>query len=623
MVKNVIKDIENSRIFTKDEQLSMKLEGSFEKAVRFIERNQICDVGLWQKFVELFRWHEDGCGDAWVSWRSEYWGKMMRSAAMVVKYTNDDGMYKILENSVRDLLTTADKHGRISGYSVEQEFTHWDIWGRKYVMLGMFYFMEICRDEKLKDEMTYAIKRQADYMIERIGHGKLDIRECSSNWEGLNSCSVLEPIVRLYKLTGEQKYFEFAEYIISTGFIQSANIIELAFEDKVSPHEYPVVKAYEMMSCFEGLLQFYYVTGIEKYKTAILNFGKRIINGELSIIGCSGCTHELFDHTAVRQTQTDYEGVIQETCVTVTWMKFAAAVLELSGDVSFADCIEQSFYNAYAGSFNTQRIPSVRYRVPDREHIVPQVLPFDAYSPLVSNVRGRATGGFNYFPDGTFYGCCACIGGAGAGVIPQIAVMKSQNGIVLNFYEKGIIETSGIKLCVDTDYPYDGKITIELETAAKAFDITLRVPQWCDGASITVNGQSQPCHKGYVTLSRQWTDKDVIVLNLPMAVKRVLPPKEAVNCDIFAGYTYGPLVLAADKRITDPDAILDVVEGTQKAVYCPEIREAELCLEVTLANGEKARLIDYASAGKTWSEESRCAAWLKRRRVSADNSRLS
>ncbi len=620
MVNNVVNEINNARVFTYDAETKMKLEGTLKDAVSFIERNQICDVGLWQRFVELFRWHGDGCGDPWVSWRSEYWGKMMRGSAMVVKYTGDSEMYKILENTARDILTTEDEHGRISGYSVDEEFTRWDIWGRKYVMLGMMYFMEICRDEELTRAMTESMCRQADYLIERIGNGKLDIRECSMNWEGLNSCSILEPIVRLYRLTGEKRYFEFAEYIISTGFIQSANIIELAIEDKVSPHEYPVVKAYEMMSCFEGLLQFYYITGIEKYKTAVLNFGKRIIDGELSIIGCSGCTHELFDHTSVRQTQTDYEGVVQETCVTVTWMKFAAAVIELSGDASFADRIEQSFYNAYLGSFNTQRVPSVRSGTKGREFLVPQVLPFDAYSPLVSNIRGRATGGINHFPDGTFYGCCACIGGAGAGVIPRMAVMKSEKGIVLNFYEKGVIETSApsgkpIKLTIDTRYPYEGKIDLTVETETdEEFSVSFRIPEWCENASVASAGKEYKCEAGYFALTKNWAKDGKATLTLPMKVKRVLPPKDAVNSDIFAAYTYGPLVLAADKRITDPDAVLDVIcDGSEKEVYCPEIREAEICLKVALASGQKVRLIDYASAGKTWSEDSRCAAWLRRK----------
>lgn len=615
MVNNAVNEINNARVLFKDDNAKMKFEGLLAEAVRFIECNQICDVGLWQKFVNVFRWHKDGCGDPWVSWRSEYWGKMMRGSSMIVKYTNDDGYYKILEHAVRDILTTEDEHGRISGYSVEEEFTRWDLWGRKYVLLGMAYFLEICRDEELSRDIIASMCRQADYIIERVGPGKLEIRECTKNWEGLNSCSILEPIVKLYKLTGDKKYFDFAEYIVSTGFIQSANLIDLAFEDKVAPHEYPVVKAYEMMSCFEGLLQFYYVTGIEKYKTAILNFGKRIIDAELSIIGCCGCTHELFDHSAVRQTQTDYEGVIQETCVTVTWMKFASAVLELSGDASFADYIEQAFLNAYLGSFNTHRNPSVKYREKGREHLVPQVLPFDAYSPLVSNRRGRATAGYNFFPDGTFYGCCACIGGAGAGVIPQIALLKSENGIVLNYYEKGVIKADDtLTLTVDTEYPYDGKVNITVEAEPKVFDVSLRIPAWCDNASVTVNGESYPCTKGYVTVNREWKTGDVIALDLPMEIKRVLPPEGAVNGDVFAAYTYGPIVLAADKRITDPDAVLDIdVEKGAVKVFCPEIRDAKLCLETKDTNGNTVRLVDYASAGKTWSDESRCTVWMRRK----------
>ncbi|MBE6703453.1 MAG: hypothetical protein E7585_08620 [Ruminococcaceae bacterium] len=620
MVHHVISELETARIFSKEAALRIKLEGTLAQAVRFIERNQISDVGLWKKCVQLFRDHKDGDGHWTATWRSEYWGKMMRGASMVVKYTQDDGMYKILEAAVRDLLTTADEYGRISGYSVENEFTRWDLWGRKYVMLGMMYFMEICRDEALNAEMVAAMVRHADYIVERVGPDKLDIRTCSKHWEGMNSCSILEPMVRLYRLTGDKKYLDFAEYIISTGFIQSANLIELAYADEVAPHDYPVVKAYEMMSCFEGLLQYYYITGTEKYKTALLNFGRRIMDGELSIIGCSGCTHELFDHTAVRQTQTDYEGIVQETCVTVTWMKFAMAMLELSGDVAYADHIEQSYYNAYFGSFNTHRVLTCDPKMDD----LPQVLPFDSYAPLVSDTRGRKVGGYNLFSDKTFYGCCACIGAAGAGTIPQIALMKSEKGLVLNFYEQGEIETltpagRALGIRMDTAYPYNGKVQLTLSLEApEAFELTFRVPAWCANATLTVAGKTERVPAGYVTRTAEWKNGDVILLDLPMAVKRVLPPAGAVNADIFAAYTYGPLVLAADKRITDPDAVLDVAVdekgyAASREVYCPEIRDAHLCLEVALTSGEKVRLIDYASAGKTWTEESRCAAWLYRK----------
>ena len=622
MVQKIVAE-KDLKIFTKLNNLNMFFEDTVKESVDFIERNQLYDVALWKKFVDIFRAHDDGRGDWYVSWRSEFWGKMMRGASMVTRYTNNNEIYAILENSIRDILSTEDEFGRISGYRVEEEFDYWDLWGRKYVMLGMMYFMEISKDDELNKQIIASMCRQADYIIDRIGNGedKLDIRKCSRHWEGLNSCSILEPVVRLYRLTGNKKYFEFAEYIISTGFILSDNLIELAYND-VSPHDFPVVKAYEMMSCFEGLLQFYYITGIEKYKTALINFGKNIIDTEFSIIGCSGCTHELFDHTAVRQTQTDYEGIIQETCVTVTWMKFASQLLELTGDSKYADKIEQSFYNAYRGSFNTNRIISNDKRHKDTLGTFSAVMPFDSYSPLVSDTRGRQTGGYNVLLDNTYYGCCACIGAAGTGVIPEIALLNQKNGIVISYYEKGVInattpQNSKLKISVDTEYPYNGKVKFALEIQKdEEIEISFRIPAWCDKATVCYKGETKEYSTGYATIKTIWSNADEIILDMPMKVKKVLPPEGAVNRDIFAAYTYGPLVLAADRQITNPDRVLDVISDANgfvdaKKVLCPEIKEAHVCFEVPLKSGKTAKLIDYASAGKTWDEKSRCAAWLR------------
>ncbi len=619
-MNNLVNEQKNSRVLVHDEQLNMKLCGSLADSVKFLERNQMCEVELWKKFVNVFRLQQDNMGVKWTLWRSEFWGKMMRGASMVVAYTHDDGMYRILEMSVRDMLSAQEPNGRISGYAPEKEFEAWDIWGRKYVMLGMMYFLEICRDKALEEQIIKSLCRQADYILENVGEGKREIRKCSKNWEGMNSCSILEPMVRLYRLTADKRYLDFAEYIVSTGFIESANIIELACEDKTAPHEYPVVKAYEMMSCFEGLLQYYCVTGIEKYKTAVLNFGRRIVNGEVSIIGCCGARNELFNHTSHKQTQTDYTGIVQETCVTVTWMKFAAALLELSGDVAFADCIEQSYYNAYVGAMNTHRVP---YSDFPKEKDVPQVLPFDSYSPLVAGRRGRRVGGYGIFPDGSFYGCCACIGAAGAGIIPRVALLRNDNRLVLNYYEQGVINSktpanAPIAISMSTEYPYDGKVEISLSLEkSESFALTVRVPAWCTDAHLYMDNNTQKIESGYYTVEREWKDGDKFTLNFAMPVRRVLPPKGADNENMFAAYCRGPLVLAADNRITNPDAQLDIAcdaNGTVAAreADCREIPEHKLCVELKLTDNSNIRLIDYASAGKTWTDESKTASWLYR-----------
>ena len=594
--------------------------GVLAKAIEFIRENQIMDVALWRKCVEQFRIHPAGEKRAW---RGEYWGKMMRGACMIQACTHDDELYRVLEDSVCDLLTTQDELGRFSTYTVELEFNGWDMWCRKYVLLGFQYFLEICRDDSLKERIVAAMCRHADYILDKIGSekGKMDILRTSRAWGAVNSSSILEPMVRLYRLTGVQRYLDFASYIVDRGFCLDGNLIKRALEDIRIPFEYPSVKAYEIMSCFEGLIAYYEVTGIEKYKTAALNFGKKVLETEVSVIGCSGCTHELFDHTSVMQTKNDYPGIMQETCVTVTLMKLCAALLKLSGDAMYADQIEQSFYNAYLGSLNTHHKKVVSEEQPEMD--IPQFLPFDSYSPLTAGTRGRKVGGYQSFGDGSFYGCCACIGAAGVGVMLQNACMRSEHGVVLNFYLQGNIDTatpSGkhLLLSIDTPYPYDGKVAVKLSLESEErFALTLRIPAWCRKADLTVNGEVYSTQNGYVTVTRIWKNGDTIVLTLDMTVERILPPVGAENENLYAAYRRGAIMLASDRRISDPEAAHPIVCDKNGSVEsricdCSEIPDHELCVELQQHGGTAVRLVDYASAGKTWDEDSKCAVWLYR-----------
>ena len=132
MVKKIIAE-KDLKALNKPFELDMYFEDTLKESVEFIERNQLFDVSLWKKFVDVFRAKDDGRGDWFVTWRSEYWGKMMRGASMVLRYTKNKELYRIIKSSVLDLLSCQDELGRISGYSKEQEFNAWDLWGRKYL----------------------------------------------------------------------------------------------------------------------------------------------------------------------------------------------------------------------------------------------------------------------------------------------------------------------------------------------------------------------------------------------------------------------------------------------------------------------------------------------------------
>ncbi len=414
-----------------------KYKGFVDSAFRFVEDAQLIKPELWTRFVNQFREDADYEG----GWRGEYWGKMMRGASLVYQYTKNEKLYSVLSHTVNEMIKSADENGRISSYAVNHEFDAWDLWCRKYVLLGMEYFLEICTDELQKRNIINSMCKQVDYIITKIGReedGKKEITTATRHWRGLNSCSILEPVVRLYNLTQDKRYFDFATYIVDCGGTDIENIFELAYENNLYPYQYPVTKAYEMTSCFEGLLEYYKITGNEKYKTAILNYANKILESDFTVIGCCGCTHELFDHSTVRQANTTNGEIMQETCVTVTLMKFFYRVHLLSGESKYADAFEISFYNAYLGSFNTEQIiePMIKKEYPDW---ISEPLPFDSYSPLTAGTRGNGIGGLKLMSDNHYYGCCACIGSAGIGLVPQMQLLKSEKGLVVNLYIDGEI----------------------------------------------------------------------------------------------------------------------------------------------------------------------------------------
>ncbi len=616
-----------------------KIKGVFADAVRFIEAEQLLDEALWAKFVHQFREKPDAAS---LAWRGEFWGKMMRGAASVYAYTHSEKLYTVLEKTVRDMLTVADSDGRVSTYVRENEFSGWDIWCRKYVLLGMLYFYDICKSGSLKSEILGFAIRHADYIMSHIGEGKQDITKTSQAWLGINSSSLLEGVVWLYEKTGEKRFLEFADYLVRRGGADGVNVIELALENKLLPYQYGVSKAYEMTSYFEGVLAYYRVTGIEKYKTAALNYGYALLDSEVSVIGSLGCTHELLDHTAVAQT-SKRDRIQQETCVTVTWMKYCASLYRLTGDTRFSDAMETSFYNAYLGALNTEHresenLPRKFFADGSSKTIVPSFMPFDSYSPLTPDARGNAVGGGQLFSDGSYYGCCASIGALGLGLYATHRLRCSGKRLTLTFFDDGESEiTLGggrVRVTVEGGYPKNGEVRITLDCDRPIdFELALRLPAWSENTVIT-SSRAHKTESGFAVFCGTWQEKTDIRLAFDMKLRRFDPvpwetdviytvpanrPKgfyfvvaqkvfRKSEEDHFVSLARGPIVLAADSRLGKPaDSLFPFPKNGAIPTYADGGREDAL-VSVHFSGAEEFTLIDYASAGKDW--QSKIGAWL-------------
>ena len=401
---------------------TIQIQPQAQRYLDFITENQLLDETLWRRFVSAYKTKAD---DADRGWRGEYWGKMMRGACLVYRCTKSERLYTVLRQSVEALLEAADADGRLSTYKRENECSGWDLWCRKYVLTGMLHFCDICPDPALVRRILTAMQAHADCIMERVGDqpGQIPITETSDFWLGVNACSILESVLDLYRRTQAPRLLAFAAYIIGTGGCSGGNLIELALQDTVAPYAYPEQKAYETMSFFEGVLAYYEVTNQPRYLDAVKRFVQKVQETEITIIGCAGCTHELFDHAAVRQTEK-LAHPSQETCVTVTWMRLCARLFLLTGEEVYADCVERAALNALYGSVNLFLQPVTDLR----SKAVLSGMPFDSYSPLFQSRRGQGVGGLKYFSDGTYYGCCACIGAAGLAVYPLTEALRKRAG---------------------------------------------------------------------------------------------------------------------------------------------------------------------------------------------------
>ncbi len=566
-----------------------------QNAIDFTLSHQLLDRKMWDRFVEPFKTEADAEDSGW---RGEYFGKTMRGGCLIYAFTGNEELYSVLSEAVEKLISAQSDDGRISSYSRENELDGWDMWCRKYVLTGLLHFYEICRDESFRERILNAAKGHLDYIAARVGNGddKKDIIDTGNVWggiSGLNSSSILEPVMELYKLTQKREYLDFAEHIIECGGSKKGNIIALAEANEIEPGDYPVTKAYEMMSLFEGVLAYYEVTEDKRWFNVVDSFAEAVNRSEITVIGSAGCTHELFDHSALVQTEPK-DTVMQETCVTVTWIRLCSRLYLLTGDKKYLDRVEYSYYNGLLGTLNTEGNNMKRGIGFEEYDLSP--LPFDSYSPLFNSRRGHGTGGLRFYRDGFFYGCCACIASAGVALMPLLSAVKSNDGIILNeFYDKKIeTDLDGNRISIEceghwlSDKPIHVKVNAE-----KEFSLYIRKPDWCNASVIASDSVEFEENADYIILKAKNTEFEI-------AVDKKLTPF-MLNGKI--AFNYGLLLLARDNAKHDEGDYNEALKLDNELVpkmLTPENGEL-VRLSLDTADGKSILLTDYISCGRKWS----------------------
>ncbi len=539
-------------------------------------------------------------------WQSEFWGKWILSAIAAYEYNHDPELLKIIQNAVSRLLETQTQDGYIGNYAPEAQLKNWDIWGRKYTLLGLLAYYDISADQKALE----AAKKLADNLLTQVGPGKADIIK-TGNFRGMPSSSILEPMVLLYRHTGEKRYLDFAKYIVEQWeTVDGPKLISKAADGVAVADRFPKPsnwwswdngqKAYEMMSCYEGLLELYRITGELSYLKSAEMAVQNIIETEINVAG-SGTAFECFYHGYQRQTDPTYHTM--ETCVTFTWIKLCNNLLRLTGNPKYADQIEKSVYNALMASmkFDGSQIAK--------------------YSPL----EGMRHEGEEQC--GMHINCCNANGPRAFTLIPKMALMTSGNEIFMNLYSQSsasiqLNPKNKVTLIQATTYPETGQIKISIQPEKpEIFTLSLRIPEWSNQTSITVNGNPvEGIHSGtYYKIKRGWNKDDQVVLNLDMTGRMI-------TLNGYQALLRGPVLLARDSRFgdgfVDETAVVqskanmvELLPSAEKPDHVWMSFTAPLVLGTDLEgdsrNPRQIHFCDFASAGNTWSPDSRYRVWIR------------
>ena len=555
------------------------------------------------EIVEPFRHRVE----SW-KWNSEFWGKWTLGALGAYRYTGNPELYAKIAKSVDDIIATQTPDGYIGTYAPEHQTKKWDIWGQKYTMLGLLSWFELTGDRRALD----AAAGVADHLLSLVGPGKIDI-VWTGDYRGMPSSTVLEPIMSLYSKTGDRRYLDFASYIVAQWetpdgpkLISKADVpVALRFPHPDSWFSYENgQKAYEMMSCYEGLLEYYKVTGNKTDYDAVLKAYSHILEEEINVAG-SGSAVECWYGGKALQTVPTYHTM--ETCVGFTWMQFCSRLLALTGDSRYADNIERTFYNAILGSLRDDGCQIAKYT------------PLEGW-----RVEGERQCGLNI-------NCCNANGPRAFAMIPSLAYRADGDCLTVNFYGESQADVrlgrrNSVKVLQRGDYPVSGDIVMELAPERPAdFTLALRIPEWSRSSSAKVISGADTLAVSldtlaageYAKITRRWRAGDRVELSLDMTAR-------VVELDGCQAITCGPLVLARDSRFGDGFVDEGVViqaasDGTVELTPTDDggfawmAFTAPMVVGTDLENYGRPRpvhLCDFASAGNTWDKSVRYRVWL-------------
>ncbi|MGI8880787.1 MAG: glycoside hydrolase family 127 protein [Jatrophihabitans sp.] len=407
-------------------------------------------------------------------------------------------------------------------------------------------------DTKLWDVARHA----ADHLVETFG---------PDGNTGLDGHPVIEmALVELYRESQDRRYLELAEHFVSTrgnGTVHGHGREPVYYSDRVpvrqttSPEGHAVRAVYLAAGAADVAAE----TGDAELDGALQHQFDEMVAAKQYLTGGLGSRWdgEAFGDPFELPPDVAYA----ETCAAIGAVQWAWRELLTTGDVRFADQIERMLFNGFISGVS---LTGDEFFYVNALQVRADAVPDDHRQP----VNGR---------QGWFH--TACCPPNVMRTLAQLAgylATADDSGLQLHQYAASSVRSGERNVQVETDYPWDGTVTVTVTaTDADEWTLSLRVPEWCEEATVSVaGGASEPVSPGYATVRRRWQSGDQVALVLPMPVRLTAGASRVDAVRGCLAVERGPLVYAVE-QVDQPDsrAVDDLcLAGTDPADLRAELR---------------------------------------------------
>jgi DUF1680 family protein len=346
-------------------------------------------------------------------------------------------------------------------------------------------------------------------------------------------------LIKLWRATGNQRYFELARFFVENRgrkFFATEHHMPLDnydgsyWQDDVPIYDHRNIKGHAVRAAYlmSGVTEVATQTGDERLLGMLGRVWRNTTERNEYLTGGIGpsASNEGFTVDYDLPNLTAY----QETCATVALVQWAHRLALLYGDASYADVLERGLYNGILSGVSLDGTK------------------FFYVNPLES------AGNHHRAP---WFGCACCPPNVTRtlAALGGYAYAAGADSLYVNLYIQGAAQAkvgdTAIALKVTTEYPWDGKVALQLTPASSAkFALRLRLPGWCPQASVAVNRSAVKApviERGYLVLDRDWKRGDRVELDLPMPVQRVAANPQVKADQGLLAIQRGPIVYCLEQ----------------------------------------------------------------------------